>query len=164
MPTAVEEVLLRCLEKEPDKRYPTGAALGAALEAAMVSSHSIFAPTAPLADEIGGAKVTGEPAHDVGPQTKEVQKGRSTLSPASSKRRPLFWTVGVLGGLLLIAAGAWYISRLITRPGPTQIALTTNPLTTNPGFEGMPSLSRMATMSLLDRLVKSSTTSTSTLS
>ena len=43
VPTAVQEVLLRCLEKEPDKRYPTGAALGAALETAMVprtrSSH-----------------------------------------------------------------------------------------------------------------------------
>ena len=52
-----------------------------------------------------------------------------------------FWAVGILVGLLLLAVSAWYLSRLTTKPGPTQPTLTAIPLTTDPGYEGMPSLS-----------------------
>jgi eukaryotic-like serine/threonine-protein kinase len=144
-PAPVEEVLRRCLAKEPDQRYPAGEDLVAALKVARVSSHSSGGPTVRLQDEIGSGEVIAEAAHNVGQQTKEVQKelqtAHSTLSVEFSNRKALFWTVGVLSGLLLIAAGAWYVSRLITKPGPTQLVLTAVPLTTDPGFEGMPSLS-----------------------
>jgi len=78
---------------------------------------------------------------DVGQQTKEVQAARTTLSAEVPKRKPLRWTAGILGGLVLIAVGVWYIARLIPRPGPTPQILTAVPLTTDMGFEGMPSLS-----------------------
>jgi eukaryotic-like serine/threonine-protein kinase len=45
---AVEEVLRRCLEKDPEKRFPTGADLRAALEVAVTSSDSSVGPTVHL--------------------------------------------------------------------------------------------------------------------
>jgi hypothetical protein len=87
------------------------------------------------------AKLEQSVQPDVGQQTKKVQAARTTLSAEFPHRKPLRWTAGILGGLLLLAAGAWYLSRLIPRPKPTQPALTAVPLTTDPGFEGMPSLS-----------------------
>jgi len=80
----------------------------------------------------------------MGQQTNKVPTARATLSaefPRFPNRKPLFWTAGVLGGLALIAVGAWFLSQLKTIPGPTQPALTAIPLTTDAGFEGMPALS-----------------------
>jgi Tol biopolymer transport system component/DNA-binding winged helix-turn-helix (wHTH) protein len=56
-----------------------------------------------------------------------------------SRTRPL-WAGGLLVGLLLLAVSAWYLSRF-TKPGPTYPDLIAVPLTTDPGYEGMPSLS-----------------------
>jgi serine/threonine protein kinase/Tol biopolymer transport system component len=87
------------------------------------------------------AKLEQSVQPDVGQQTKEVQAARTTLSAEIPERKPLFWTVGMLGGLLLIAVGVWYIAPLTPIPGPAPQLLTAVPLTTDMGFEGMPSLS-----------------------
>src|SRR4030095_16858871 len=68
--------------------------------------------------EIGSREETADIAHEaarnVGKQTKQVQTARSTLSGEFPNRKPLFWTAGILGGLLLLV-GAWYVSRLIIK-------------------------------------------------
>jgi len=87
------------------------------------------------------AKLEHSVQPDGGRQTKELQAARTTLSAEISKRKPLRWTAGILGGLLLIAVGVWNIARLIPRPEPTPQLLTAIPLTTDMGFEGLPSLS-----------------------
>jgi dipeptidyl aminopeptidase/acylaminoacyl peptidase len=87
------------------------------------------------------AKLKQSVQPEVGQQTKEVQAARTTLSAEFPNRKPLRWTVGILGGLLLIALGVWYIARLTPRPGPLPQLLTAVPLTTDVGFEGLPSLS-----------------------
>ena len=142
-PAELQRIVRKTLAKDRDERYQTARdllidlkSLKQELEFAARLQHS----TPPESSgEIGSG--AGEAAHNPGQQTKEVQTARTTLSAEFPNRKPLFWTAGVLGGLLLIAVGAWYFSRLITGLGPAPAALTAVPLTTDPGYEGMPSLS-----------------------
>src|SRR5207244_9026581 len=129
-------IVSKTLRKNKDERYQTMKDLLSDLKAQRSAQSGLSS------DEIGSGKVIVEAVLDQ--QTKKVQSARTTLSaefPKFPKRKPLFWTAGVLGSLLLMAVGAWFLSRLITTPGPTQPALTAIPLTTDAGFEGMPSLS-----------------------
>jgi Tol biopolymer transport system component/DNA-binding winged helix-turn-helix (wHTH) protein len=73
---------------------------------------------------------------------KEIDLPVLTPIPVEIKSRTrLLWAGGLLVGLLLLAVSAWYLSRLLTKPGPTYPDLIAVPLTTDPGYEGMPSLS-----------------------
>ncbi len=53
----------------------------------------------------------------------------------------LSWPAGIMVGLSLLVLSAWYLSRFFPKPDPQQPALTAIPLTTDLGFEGLPSLS-----------------------
>jgi eukaryotic-like serine/threonine-protein kinase len=149
VPAELQRIVSKALRKDREERYQVVKdlfldlkSLKQELEFAARLQH--LAPPE-MSGEIGSREVTGETAHqaahNVGEQTKKVQTARSTLGAEFPNRKPLFWTAGILGGLLLLAVAAWYLSRLITKPKPTQPALTAVPLTTDPGFEGMPSLS-----------------------
>ena len=149
VPAELQRIVSKALRKDKEERYQVVKdlfldlkSLKQELEFSARLQHS--APPEVSSDEIGSGEVietAHQAAHNLGQQTKEVQTARTTLSAEFPNRKPLLWTAGVLGGLLLIAVGAWYFSRLITRPGPAPPALTAVPLTTDPGYEGMPSLS-----------------------
>jgi Tol biopolymer transport system component/serine/threonine protein kinase len=145
LPPELQRIVSKALRKDKEDRYQVVKdlfldlkSLKQELEFEARLQHSAQPESS---GEIGSREVTGEAAHNLGQQTKEVQTARTTLSAEFPKGKPLLWTVGVVVGLMLLAAGAWYFSRSITKPGPTQPALTAVPLTTDPGFEGMPSLS-----------------------
>ena len=128
VPAELQRIISKALRKDREERYQVVKDL--LLDLKSFKQELDFA-----------AKLEQSVQPDVGQQTKEVQPARTTLSAEFPNRKPLRWTAGILGGLLLIAVGAWYLSRLITRPEPTQPALTAVPLTTDLGFEGLPSLS-----------------------
>ena len=79
-----------------------------------------------------------EAAAEIDALTNEVQAARTTSSAQSPSRKPLFWTAAVLGALLLLAVAALYFGR---SSGPAPASLVATPLTSEPGFEGCPSLS-----------------------
>ena len=149
VPAELQRIVSKALRKDKEERYQVVKdlfldlkSLKQELEFEARLQHS----TLPESNgEISRREVSGDIAHEaaqnVGQQTKEVQKARTTLSAKFANRKPLFWTAGILVGLLLLAVGAWYLSHLMTKSGPTQPALTAVPLTTDPGYEGMPSLS-----------------------
>ncbi|HAF23381.1 MAG TPA: hypothetical protein DCK93_10825, partial [Blastocatellia bacterium] len=71
------------------------------------------------------AKLEQSVQPDVGQQTKEVQAARTTLSAEFPNRKPLRWTAGILGGLLLIVVLAYIIGRIIPwQPPPPRIVNT----------------------------------------
>jgi Tol biopolymer transport system component/DNA-binding winged helix-turn-helix (wHTH) protein len=75
-------------------------------------------------------------------EVKQKQIDLPALVP-KDKNGPawLSWPAGIIVGLSLLVLSAWYLSRSITKPGPQQPAPTAIPLTTDLGFEGLPSLS-----------------------
>ncbi len=146
VPAELQRIVSKALRKDKEERYQVVKEL--LLDLKSLKQELEFearlqqsAPPLLSSDYIDSSEVTGEAAHNVGQQTKEVQKASTTLSAEFANRKPLFWTAGILVGLFLLAVGAWYLSHLMTKPGPTQPALTAVPLTTDAGFEGMPSLS-----------------------
>jgi serine/threonine protein kinase/Tol biopolymer transport system component len=146
VPAELQRIVSKALRKEREERYEVVndmlldlKSLKQELEFEARLQHS--AQPKLSSDEIGSAEVIVEALDSVGRQTKEVQTTRTTSSTEFPNRKPLLWAAGLLGGLLLIAAGAWYLSRLITEPGPTHPTLTAVPLTTDLGYEDMPSLS-----------------------
>ena len=128
VPQELQRIVSKSLRKDKEERYQVVKDLLLDLkslkqelefEARLQHSGQLVS-----SDEIGSREVTG-----------------LVLSAEHTNRKPLFWTIGILGSLLLLAVSAWYLSRLITKPGPGQSVLAAVPLTTDPGFEGMPSLS-----------------------
>jgi len=80
-----------------------------------------------------GYRLVAPISYELGTDRKDVP------APVDSNRRKrVFWAAGLLGGALLLAVAAWYLLR---SPESPQTALTAIPLTTDPGFEGLPSLS-----------------------
>jgi eukaryotic-like serine/threonine-protein kinase len=146
VPTELQRIVSKALRKDKEERYQVVKdlfldlkSLKQELEFEARLQHS--APPELSSDDLGRAELNAEAAHNLGQPTKEVQTARKTLSVEFPNRKPLLWAAGVLGGLLLIAVGAWYFSRLMTKPVPTPPVLTAVPLTTDPGYEGMASLS-----------------------
>ena len=148
VPAELQRIVSKALRKDKEERYQVVKdlfldlkSLKQELEFSARLQHSTLPESS---GQIGRREVTGDIAHEaaqnVGQQTKEVQKARTTLSAEFLNRKPLFWTAGILGGLSLLV-GAWYVSRLIIKSEPAPPALIAVPLTTDPGYEGMPSLS-----------------------
>jgi Tol biopolymer transport system component/serine/threonine protein kinase len=148
LPAELQRIVSKALRKDKEERYQVVKdmfldlkILKQELEFKARLQHST--PPEAGSDEIGSREVIGETAHqaahNVGRQTKEVQTAHTTLS--AEFRKPLLWAVGVMVGVLLIAVGAWYLAHMITKRRLTPPALTAIPLTTDPGIEGMPSLS-----------------------
>jgi len=143
VPAELQRIISKSLRKDPEERYQVVKDLLLDLKSLKqelefeARQHS--AQSELSSDENGNRGVTVEAAYKVGQQSKEVQTARTALSVEFPNRKPLFWTVGVLGGLMLLALVAWYLQhRASDSPPPS---LTAIPLTTDSGFEGMPSLS-----------------------
>jgi len=73
----------------------------------------------------------------------ELGTGRKDVpAPVDSNRRKrFFWAAGIVGGALLLAVATLYWFWYGKGPDAPQLSLTAVPLTTDPGHEGMPSLS-----------------------
>jgi eukaryotic-like serine/threonine-protein kinase len=105
VPEELKRIIAKTLCKNKDQRYLTMKELLADLK----FQHS--AESELISDEIGSREVIVEAAHNVGQQTKKVHPARTTWSAELSHRKPLLWTAGVLGGVLLVGLGAWFLSR-----------------------------------------------------
>jgi Tol biopolymer transport system component/DNA-binding winged helix-turn-helix (wHTH) protein len=80
----------------------------------------------------------------IAPVSYDEAKRKQTDIPAPvppNKLGSFFWLAMIVIGLAILGLSAWYLRRLITKPVPPQPTLTAIPLTTDPGFEGTPSLS-----------------------
>ena len=110
---ALEKVVGRCLEKRPEARFQSASDLAFALRSLSEAS---------------------------GPNVISLTDREDVPVPVDSNRRKrFFWAAGILGGALLLAVAGLYWFR--KSPDATQPSLTAVPLTTDPGYEGMPSLS-----------------------
>jgi serine/threonine protein kinase len=141
VPPELQSIISKALRKDREERYQVvknlfldlkNLKLELDFEAKLQHSAQLES-----SEGIGSRKVTVAAAYESGRQTRGVQA--TTLSGKFPNRKPLFWTAGILGGLMLLALVAWYLPhRASDSPQPSLIA---TPLTTDPGFEGMPSLS-----------------------
>ncbi len=145
VPAELQRIVSKALRKDKEERHQVVKDLFLDLKSLKqeldFEARLQYSAQSESSGEIGSREVTGEAAHNVGRQTKEVLTARTSLSAGSPNRRPLLWAVGVLSGLLLIAVGALsllHFRRSSEPPPPSLIAI---PLTTDPGYEGMPSLS-----------------------
>jgi phosphate transport system substrate-binding protein len=139
IPRAVEEVALRCLEKDPAKRYESCGAVMAALDAA-ISGRPLQAPApvpAPVPSRSGTmvenpAVAPPAPAPTPAPAFVPVQPPSVAQTPPPvprpavpvepprpQKRRGLLFG-GLAAVLVLAAAGVWY---WINTPGETILSL-----------------------------------------
>src|SRR5207249_4909651 len=120
-PAELQRIVRKALAKDRDERYQTARDL--LIDLKSLKQELEFAARQEQGDSFSWEK-------------------RDRVEPVSPNRK-LKWlvrAVGAVAGVVLFALGAWYLSRLI-KPGPPEPALSAIPLTTDPGFEGMPSLS-----------------------
>jgi len=137
LPPAVEQVILTSLEKDPDRRYPTGEAMLAALTRAampLLTPEPIFLPS-------GAAQPIDEPAPDklstplklaawgilVRQQTdRSVKRLQSWTSTQRTKLPSNRRAVGIfLGMLLLLVLGAVVLPTIVRNPTATVTAVAT---------------------------------------
>ncbi len=153
---AVEKVVLKSLEKEPSKRYQTGALMTQALQEALaldlpISSASrpsrLFPPSLLKKDETTSKPTIQFTDSQVAASQMRVQKARQLLQGKPSSRN-LWIGVGVLIVLLLIGLSALLISRGNTPPPatPTSAALVAAPSATLPPVSTATSVSQTATL------------------
>ena len=122
-PVALEAVVRRALETDPDRRFPDAAALGAALEdvAGQVGAHGGPADVARcLAERFPGAETTPEPIEVASPapgaaertRTDAAASGASVSSAAlvaaevAAPRRPRSRAVALAGLAVVVVAGS----------------------------------------------------------
>jgi eukaryotic-like serine/threonine-protein kinase len=146
VPAELQRIVSKALRKEREERYEVVKDLfldlktlkqGLEFEAKLEQSAppDLSSEGTP---QTGSRQAVVEATADIDTQTNKVQAARTTSSARYPSRKPLFWTAGVLGGLLLLAVAALYFGR---SSGPPPASLVATPLTTEPGFEGCPSLS-----------------------
>jgi serine/threonine protein kinase len=112
---ALEKVVGRCLEKRPEARFQSASDLAFALRSLSEGS---------------GSNVTS------------LTERKDVPAPVDSSRPKRFlWAAGILGGALLLAVAGLYLFWFRKGTDAPQLSLTAVPLTTDPGYEGMPSLS-----------------------
>ncbi len=114
----LEAIILKALAKKPDARYPTGAALAAALDQALQAKATLLAPPRPLAAhqtiaqrvalELGDSQLPPLPAAIARPASRPVGQpvaaGQipAAISPASPvRRRPVASYLLASGGIVL---------------------------------------------------------------
>ncbi|HZI87527.1 MAG TPA: protein kinase [Pyrinomonadaceae bacterium] len=143
VPLELQRIVSKALCKDREERYEVVESLLLDLQSLkqeLEFQARLEHPTRPeLSNKTVSREITVESAYKVGQQTGEVQKARTTLSLEVPNRKRLFWTAGLLGGFLVLAVVAWYLPHRTS--DSTSTSLIAVPLTTDPGFEGTPSLS-----------------------
>ncbi|HET8628058.1 MAG TPA: protein kinase [Thermomicrobiales bacterium] len=123
LPPGVAGVLERALAKDPAARYQSGAALVAALGAALTPDARLTATLAPGA--------TPWPTPTPVPATPSGPLAAPTPQPAAPASRPLAWVAGGLGVLAVLVLGLAGVIALILlwpkppapTPAPTQVGV-----------------------------------------
>ncbi len=151
-PSELQRIVRKSLAKDREERYQSARDLLIDLKSLKQEFEGTArldrSAPAELSDERNPvvARVTGGTADDTPKRIGGFQAAHSTPSIGQSIRK-FFLAAGVLVCFMLIALAAWYFVRPwvnerqhgdLPITGPAFIA---SPLTTDPGFEGMPSLS-----------------------
>jgi len=116
-PSELERIVARALRKDRDERYQTASEL--------------------LAD-LKGLKRQLELDPASGHGKEATSQGDLPVVIKRESRQAVFRKVGILAAVFIVALGAFYFLR---KPESRQPALVARPLTTDQGFEGMPSFS-----------------------
>jgi hypothetical protein len=139
-PPALEQVVRRCLEKEPSRRPQTTAELAELLAATLQPASPRAAQTAddgaptammtaverlPVTVEITGPMATRHVAA-TDPRQQVATAAATTAPPGPALRTPLWLGVGALAAVAVMASVAWLLVR------PTAAAVHTEPETSGP--------------------------------
>ncbi len=138
IPAELDAVCMKCLEKEPENRYPSAAALAEDLEAWLNSVGGVTTMSGikltPTKLSLGGA--TQPTASGTGSRTLELGPTRLAPAPVSApepvapKRRSMAPLVGgaVLAGLLLAGVGWMFLPKNdpTKTPGTSEVAKASN--------------------------------------
>lgn len=111
VPAAVDQVVLRCLQKDPRQRFPTILEMYQALKSAFYTSQAVQLAPQPVSEREAPTELHQPPS--------PVAATPSAVSPAGGKSRPnrrALSFVIVLGILLLLVAGAFALLGKRTPP------------------------------------------------
>ncbi|HVU13365.1 MAG TPA: protein kinase [Phototrophicaceae bacterium] len=151
---AVEKVVLKSLEKEPSKRYQTGALMTQALQEALALDLPISSPSRPsrlFAPPLKKDETTSKPTiqftdSQVAASQMRVQKARELLQGHRRKRK-LWIGVGVVIILILISLSVFLLARgnSLVPATPTSAALVAVPTDTLPPASAVPTAALSST-------------------
>ena len=114
IPDALDAIVMRCLEKDPRKRYQTAGALSLDLTRFLAGE----APSTPPPDEAPTRLTAPVGAPPLPPSTSwETQTGRSYAEPGRPDRSTL--VIGILAALALLGLGLVLLFRLLM-PGSSE--------------------------------------------
>jgi Tol biopolymer transport system component/serine/threonine protein kinase len=131
-PLELQRIVRKSLAKDPDERYQTSRDL-------LIDLKSFKQELTSTVMHRAETEAKAVPQDD-NKRTSETHAPNTTPNARLPSRKSVLWGAGVTALLLTATvAGYWYFLR--PKPSTPLPPLTAIPLTTDPGFEGMPSLS-----------------------